>query len=179
MDGFIEKVNQTIECIHCDIVALQQYRSMLESFQHLGDVDAIWNDVDSHKADLTGLHQQVDGFIEKVNQTTECIHCDIVALQQYRSMLESFQHLGNVDAIWNDVENHKADLTGLHQQIDNFISEVHSVHTEIKDSIKNLEDANMTSHILYEKRIRTAYYVGGTALGLSIINYILQILGVF
>ena len=94
-------------------------------------------------------------------------------------MLESFQHLGNVDAIWNDVENHKADLTGLHQQIDNFISEVHSVHTEIKDSIKNLEDANMTSHILYEKRIRTAYYVGGTALGLSIINYILQILGVF
>ena len=29
------------------------------------------------------------------------------------------------------------------------------------------------SHIIYEKRIKIAYYVGGTALGLSIINYIL------
>ena len=67
----------------------------------------------------------------------------------------------------------------FHQQVDKFISEVHAAHTEIKDSIKNLEEANTASHIIYEKRIKTAYYIGGTALGLSIANYILQILGVF
>jgi hypothetical protein len=63
--------------------------------------------------------------------------------------------------------------------VNNFISEVHIAHDEIKYSIKNLEDVNMASHIIYEKRIKIAYYVGGTALGLSIINDILQILGVF
>ena len=178
MDVFIERINQTTELIYSDIVALQQYRSMLESFQHLSDVDVIWNDVENHKTNLAGFHLQVDDFIEKVNHTTELIHSDIVALQQYRSMLESFQHLSDVDAIWNDVENHKTNLAGFHQQVDDFISEVHTVHAEIKDSIKNLENANTTSHIIYEKRIRIAYYVGGTALGLSIINYILQILGV-
>jgi cytochrome c556 len=152
---------------------------MLESFQHLGDVDAIWNDVEGHKRNLASFHQQVDAFTEKVDQTTERIYSDIAALQQYRSMLESFQHLGDIDTIWNDVEGHKRNLASLHQQVNNFISEVHIAHDEIKYSIKNLEDVNMASHIIYEKRIKTAYYVGGTALGLSIINYILQILGVF
>ena len=179
VDDFIEKVKQTTERTHSDIATLQQYRSMLESFQHLNDVDAIWNDVESHKTDLASFHQQVDDFIEKVKQTTERIHSDIATLQQYRSMLESFQHLNDVDAIWNDVESHKTDLASFHQQVDKFISEVHAAHTEIKDSIKNLEEANTASHIIYEKRIKTAYYIGGTALGLSIANYILQILGVF
>ena len=94
-------------------------------------------------------------------------------------MLESFQHLSDVDAIWNDVEGHKTDLADFHQQVNNFISEVHTAYDEIKISIKNLEDVNTASHVIYEKRIKTAYYVGGTALGLSIINYILQILGVY
>ena len=135
--------------------------------------------MESHKVNLVDFHQQVDAFIERVNRTTERIHGDIAALQQYRSMLESFQHLGDIDTIWNDVENHKANLIDFHQQVNNFISEVHAAHDEIKISIKNLEDVNTASHIIYEKRIKTAYYVGGTALVLSIINYILQILGVF
>ena len=179
VDAFIERVNRTTELIHGDIAALQQYHSMLESFQHLGDIDTIWNDVEGHKTDLADFHQQVDAFIERVNRTTELIHGDIAALQQYHSMLESFQHLGDIDTIWNDVEGHKTDLADFHQQVNNYISEVHAAHDEIKLSIKNLEDVNTASHIIYEKRIKTAYYVGGTALVLSIINYILQILGVF
>ena len=179
VDAFTEKVDQTTERIYSDIATLQQYRSMLESFQHLGDIDTIWNDVEGHKRNLASFHQQVDAFTEKVDQTTERIYSDIATLQQYRSMLESFQHLGDIDTIWNDVEGHKRNLASLHQQVNNFISEVHIAHDEIKYSIKNLEDVNMASHIIYEKRIKIAYYVGGTALGLSIINYILQILGVF
>ena len=179
VDAFIERVNRTTERIHGDIAALQQYRSILESFQHLGDIDTIWNDVENQKTNLAGFHQQVDAFIERVNRTTESMHGDIAALQQYRSILESFQHLGDVDAIWNDVEGHKIDLADFHQQVNNFISEVHAAHDEIKISINNLEDVNTASHVIYEKRIKTAYYVGGTALVLSIINYILQILGVF
>lgn len=164
----IEKFNQKTERICKDIADLQQYHSKLESFKHLVDVDAIWNDVENQKTNLAGFHQQVDAFIESVSRTTERIHGEIAALQQYRSMLESFQHLGDVDVIWKDVESQKTDLANYRQQVD----DLHRAHS-------NLEDVNMASHIIYEKRIKTAYYVGGTALGLSIINYILQILGVF
>ena len=178
VDTFIEKATQTTEHINNDIDALQQYRMVLESYQHLGDVDAIWNDVEGHKANLADFHQQVDTFIEKVNQTTERINNDIAALQQYRTVLESYQHLGDVDAIWNDVEGHKIDIGKIQEKLDSFITEVRITTDEIKESIKKQEKVNSDAHFRFEKRIKTAYYIGGSAVGLSLVNYLLQILGI-
>ena len=151
---------------------------MLETYQHLGDVDALWNDMEGHKANLADFHHQVDSFIEKVNQTTGRINNDITALQQYRTLLETYQHLGDVDAIWNDVEGHKASITKLQDQMNQLISEVHTTTKEIKESINNLEKANTDAHLQYERKIKTAYYISGSAIGLSFINYLLQILGI-
>ena len=178
VDGFIEKVNQTTERINDDIVTLQQYRFVLESHEHLGDIDTIWSDVEEHKANLAGFHQQVDGFIEKVNQTTERINDDIVTLQQYRSVLESHEHLGDIDTIWSNVEEQKANLAGFHQQVDNFISEIHTSEVGIKESIQRMIESNNAAHQLYDKKIKTAYYIGGTAVFLSILHLIIQAFGV-
>ena len=178
VDCFIERANQAEELIKKDITALHQYRSKLEAYKHLGDVDNMWGDVDGHKTDLAKLHQQVDGFIESANKATDLIKQDVSSLQQYRSKLETYKHLCEVDNIWNDVEVHKTDLTNLHQQVTNYISEVHTTHAEIKDSIRRIEEDNSSAHLKYEKKIKTAYYIGGSAIGLLIINYILQILGI-
>lgn len=157
VDTFIDEVNKTTNRIHNDIAILQQYRSVLESYRHISDIDTIWNDVETHKIELANFHRQVNTFIENVNQTTDRIYIDIAALQQYRSMLESYKHLGNVDSIWNDVEAHKTELADFHRQVDNFISEVKNTHSEIRESILKCEEANACAHIRYEKRIKTAY----------------------
>ena len=151
------------------------YRNFISN-THYKDIDAIWNDVEGHKANLADFHHQVDSFIEKVNQTTGSINNDITALQQYRTLLETYQHLGDIDAIWNDVEGHKASITELQDQMSHFISDVHTTTKEIKESINNLEKANTDAHLQYERKIKTAYYISGSAIGLSIINYLLQIL---
>ena len=150
----------------------------ITSFAHYKEIDAIWNDVESHKANLADFHHQVDSFIENVNQTTERINNDITALQQYRTLLETYKHLGDVDAIWNDVEDHKASITKLQDQMSHFISDVHTTTKEIKESIKSLEKANTADHLQYERKIKIAYYISGSAIGLSFINYLLQILGI-
>lgn len=178
LDAFIENVNQAIEQTNNDIAALQQYHSILESYEHIGDIDNIWSDVKSHKVNLASIHQQLDAFIENVNRNAERIINDIITLQQYHSVLESYKHLDDVDAIWNSVESHKVNLAGLHEQLDNFISENRTAYLEIKESIKELEEANTTQHLKYETKIKIAYYIGGGAVSLSLINYILQILGI-
>ena len=93
-------------------------------------------------------------------------------------MLETYQHLGDIDAIWNDVESHKTSITKMQDQMNHFISEVHTTTNEIKESIKSLEKANTDAHLQYERKIKAAYYISGSAIGLSIINYLLQILGI-
>ncbi|MBQ5975307.1 MAG: hypothetical protein IJL48_06340 [Bacteroidales bacterium] len=178
VDGFMESANKATGSIQKDIAALQQYRSKLETYKHLGDVDNMWRDLNGHKTDLANFHQHVDGFMESANKATGIIQKDITILQRYRSKLEAYRHLGDVDDIWSDVENHKAELTKFHQQVTNHISEVNKTHAEIKDSIRRIEEANSSAHLKYEKKIKAAYYIGGSAIGLIIINYILLIMGI-
>lgn len=176
--GKVQLLENNIQSIDSKIIVISELSKVIKSILHLSDVDAIWNDVETHKIELANFHRQVNTFIENVNQTTDRIYIDIAALQQYRSMLESYKHLGNVDSIWNDVEAHKTELADFHRQVDNFISEVKNTHSEIRESILKCEEANACAHIRYEKRIKIAYYIGGTALGLSIINYVLTLMGI-
>ena len=80
--------------------------------------------------------------------------------------------------MWGDIEGHKVTLDKLHQQVNDFISEVHAAETEIKESIQIMEESNADAHLRYEKKIKIVYSIGGTAVGLSIIQFILQIMGV-
>ena len=178
VDTFVEKVNQATLRIDADIDALKQYRTLLETYQHLGDVDAIWSDVEGHKTNLASFHEQVDTFVEKVNQATSRIDTDIDALKQYRTLLETYQHLGDVDAIWSDVEGHKTILSGLHDKLNTFIKETHSEQEKIEKLIRQMEDDNNLVRLQYNKKLKIAYWVGGTAVGLTVINYILQIIGI-
>ena len=174
----LKDLHQIVQAQNARNETLENLYKNITSKAHYNDIDAIWNDVESHKANLADFHQQVDSFIEKVNQTTGRINNDITALQQYRTLLETYQHLGDIDAIWNDVEGHKASITELQDQMSHFISDVHTTTKEIKESINNLEKANTDAHLQYERKIKTAYYISGSAIGLSFINYLLQILGI-
>ena len=175
VDSFVEKVDEATSRIDGDIESLQQYRAVLESYEHLGDVDALWGDVEGHKADLSAFHQQVDSFVERVNEATARIGGDIESLQQYRALLESYEHLGDVDAIWGDVEGHKEDLFGLHKKLDCFIEETHKEQEKILGLIDHMEDDNRIARLQFNKKLKIAYWVGGSAIGLAITNYILQL----
>ena len=174
----LKDLHQIVQAQNARNETLENLYKNITSKAHYNDIDAIWNDVESHKANLADFHQQVDSFIEMANQTKSRINNDIAALQQYRTLLETYQHLGDIDAIWNDVEGHKASITELQDQMSHFISDVHTTTKEIKESINNLEKANTDAHLQYERKIKTAYYISGSAIGLSFINYLLQILGI-
>ena len=172
---FMSLVNDADKELHGEI---NKINTLLESYQHLGDVDAIWSDVEGHKTNLASFHQQVDAFVEKVNQATARIDGDIEALKQYRTLLESYQHLGDIDVIWSDVESQKTDLLGLHEKLDAFIEETHLGVERIEGLIHQLEEGNFHAHLQYNKKIKIAFWLGGSAVGFIVINYILQIIGV-
>ena len=138
-------------------------------------VQNIEHEKEKTKGKVKSIEDRIRHIDIKINSISETVEV-FDSIQQFLSTLS---HIKDIDTVWSDVESHKADLAGVHQQVDKFICEIYVTHTEIKDAIKKLEEANSISHIIYEKRIKIAYCVGGTALGLSIINYILQILGVF
>lgn len=178
VDAFVEEMNQATSRIDSEIDTFKQYRTLLETYQHLGDVDAIWSDVEGHKTNLAVFHEQVDAFIEEVNQAISRIDVDMETLNQYRTLLKTYQHLSDIDTIWNDVEEHKKMLLGLHEKLDDYITETHSKHEKIDALIHQMEADNKLIRQQYDKKNKIAYWIGGSAAVLTVIDYILQIIGV-
>ena len=174
----IEQTGKTFKTSISLIDSLQKYRTLLESYQHLGDIDAIWSDVEGHKKELASFHLQVDNFVEKTNQSTARVNADIEALQKFRTLLESYQHLGDIDAIWSDVETLKKEYFNLHQNLSSFIEATNSEQEKIKETIHQMEIENNLVRQQYDKRMKIAYWIGGCAVGLTIVNYVLQFIGI-
>ena len=172
---FMQKVNEADKNIKKELKSINDYLLAIEHFQ---DIDTIWSDVEGHKTNLAGLHQQVDAFIEKVNQTTERINSDIAALQEYRSVLESYQHLGEIDTIWSDVEDHKININGLHEQIDGFIEDTHQKERELNVKIEELSTIQEATSKQFNKKLKVAYGIAGGAVALSLIQLALQLFGI-
>lgn len=127
---------------------------------------------------LKAFKEQVDAFVEKVNQATTRIDGDIESLKQYRTILESYQHLGDVDTIWSDIEANKTNLSGLNEILNIFMKKTHSEQERIEGLIHQMEVDNNLVRLQYNKKIKIAYWVGGSAVGLTIANFLLQIVGV-
>ena len=174
LDDINKEIGEVSKQFSDDIAGLQEYKSQLEAYEHLGDVDAMWNDVESHKKNLAELHQKVDGFIKEISHAAGRISEDISALQQYRTTLESYSHLGDIDAMWNDVEGNKKNLSELNQQQ----KEVRKAITDISDRINVSEQTIKERDIRVDKKIKIAYGIAGGSLALTIIQLVLQLLGI-
>ena len=172
---FMEKVNNADKELRGKTKTLE---SFLADIKHIKDVDALWNDVEGHKTNLSGLHEQVDAFVAQVDEATEKITSDIAALQQYRTCIESYKHLGDVDAIWNEVEGHKTNLSGLHEQVDAFVGETHKVEDSLRSAIDMLDEKHEEQARIVNKRLKIAYAIAGGAASISIIQLILQLTGI-
>lgn len=116
-------------------------------------------------------------FVEKVNRTTARINSDIENWKQYQTLLESYQHLNDIDSIWTDVEKHKEHLFDWHEKLELFIKQGNSRLEKIESLILQAENDNTLLHQQYNKKIKIAYWIGGSAISLIIVNYIFQIMG--
>ena len=116
-------------------------------------------------------------FVEKVNQTTAHINSNIENWKQYQTLLESYQHLNDIDSIWTDVEKHKEHLLDWHEKLELFIKQGNTRLERIERLIQQAENDNTLLHQQYNKKLKIAYWIGGSATGLIIANYILQIIG--
>lgn len=181
----ISSVNSKIQSIENEIndfaasaKEIKDIQSFLSSLTHIKDIDQIWTDLTSSREVVKGLIDTLTPFMYEVNQATSRIDTDIEALKQYRTMLETYQHLGDIDAIWSDMEDHKSNLDAFHKQVDAFIKETCSEHARIYDLIHQMEADNNIIRQQYDKKCKIAYWIGGCAAGLTVINYILQLIGV-
>ena len=171
----IQNVENMISDVADSAKEIKDFQHIFSNQNHIKDVDQIWNDLKSSREVVKGLIDTLTPFMSRVNDADKELHGEI---NKINTLLESYQHLGDVDAIWSDVESQKTDLLGLHEKLDAFIEETHLGLERIEGLIHQLEEDNFHAHLQYNKKIKIAFWLGGSAVGFIVINYILQIIGV-
>ncbi len=178
LESFVSQVRETTTRINDDINSLLAYRSQLESYSHLSDIDTIWSNVESHKDDLSKVHSDHELFVSQVGETIGRINDDINSLQAYRSQLESYSHLGDIDTIWSDVANHKEHLSILDKLLEDLMDDTNQKTEDLKKEISEMAIAQKEINEQLSKKIKIAYRIAGCAMAFSIGQFVLQWFGV-
>ena len=130
IDCLTELSNNTIESVkknQTEIVTLNEYKKKLSSYSHLGDVDTMWDKIENNIVNIDNLTEQGNNTIESVkkNQT------EIVTLNEYKKKLSSYSHLGDVDTMWDKIENNIVNIDSLTEQANNTIESVKEICEDI------------------------------------------------
>lgn len=121
--------------------------NQLALIEHLGDIDKIWNQqnlqaetIDRLLGNAKDLLRKLNGLSAKQDDDVRKVNSDIQTLQSYINHVKSFKHLGDIDSIWNSVEEAKNFLEQFGKQLECLEKQQDITTKELEDKIKVLAD---------------------------------------
>ena len=176
MNNFVGEVQQKLISVNDSLHSIiEEFREVYCAFDYLDKeyVAGIVGSVESaEEASNQALKAQED-----LKETVSNLGKTVKGLVDLKTRVENLEEK-DIDTLLNDMERIKEDLSVLRMHIENSVREFHSIFHEHRDSIKKIAEANASAQSMYEKKIKIAYGMGGIALALSIIDFILQFIGV-
>ena len=184
-----------IEIIKSKVESLLSYGSLLESYRHLPEIDEIWDSVDIHKTQIKSIDDRLELTKESLSKTDEELSItisvlkerleeennrqqkEIEQLQSYKSKLESYKHLPEIDEIWDSVDIHKIQIKAIDDRLETAKRTLSKTDKELSDSICDLARQLEERSTLFKKRMKIAYFVSGGILFLALCHLILNLLG--
>ena len=197
------KINETVGGMQEHIDNLTAYKDSLEKIEHISDVDSLWTDVEALKKttsvlsesfeskakDLTeGLSEMkafresqkhfdsIDDMWERLKTSEKnvqrCIE-DLSRLSNAVVFVESIKemdHIKDVDDEWE----YSHSLGEAVERLSGKVADADSTIAELKEKIAFFDEEN----ILLRSRMKIAYAIAGGALGLSILQLILCLMGI-
>ncbi len=171
----IASVNTDIEDINAlakkqlqAIETLNQFKSILEDCEHLKDVDVLWDQSEDFRKELSCVN-------EKMNQTAISIDKQeqlIGLLIQFKDKLNNYEHIDKIDEMWDMCHTFEDDIIkskgiiNVHEgQID-----------ELKNYLHEMQKKNDERSKAFSKKLKIAYALAGSSIGIAVIELFLLML---
>lgn len=172
LDNFrneLNSVNIIIEKHQQKLEKVFKFIEQLSKYEHLKDVDVIWNKVEEHSGKL-------DALTEKNNNTTKSVEqnqLEIAGLKEYRNELSEINHLKEVDKLWDISEKQSIQIEELQKQVEdaNNLIQHNKVQADLALAIeKEKTDATLQQ---LNKKMHYAYWIAGCSLALVLVELLM------
>ena len=154
--------------------AIIAFTCELEKIAHLQDIDEMWDSLSNTHNSLTNISNEFKLFKDNVAKQ----RYDIDTLLCFMERLYSYEHLNDVDEIWNSSELHFSQLSELEKKSDETKSIIEKNKENTDLAIASVVENNDMAIQMLNKKIKYAYLVAGGALGVAIIEMIVIFLKV-
>lgn len=173
----IEVHDSRIETICKEITEINNAHDVLkkivEDFQllnHLKDIDSLWDEFESYKMSFANLRASVETNVHSIKEA----NCQITILSDFKKQVEDQEHYLDIDDIYIDTQKNTIEIEEIQKKLLNHKEEI----SEIKKQMEQNKEDNLTVKIQLSKKIVIAYAIAGSAVGISILELILNLLGI-
>lgn len=202
-------VENSLQSIEADILHIKKHLekvdsfiAVVESYNHLKDIDDMWDDIDICKKDIEKINVNIQTQQRELDNlaTTNKNHTDILSrleqndskmsesiisntneicfLKNYKNKLSEISHLNDVDGMWNNIEEHTSKLIECDKMNEELIDNIKKNKKEVNDNIEEaVQEVNVAIETLTRK-IKYVYWIAGGSVGFAIIELILLLMRV-
>lgn len=185
IDGYdIEKMWYNIQYLMNVLDSLNEMKDMIDSIEHLEDIDSLWDGFKESGRELDSLADAVKNIIETIHslkQQSEILDKKMNFIQEAvtkqeetnktfsESMNSINKHVEYIDMIYDYYELLKKDISTMKDTV----SKQDRVISNLEDSLLEQQNKSEELEKMISKKMKLAYLVGGSTVGLVVIEFIL------
>ncbi|MEK3865855.1 hypothetical protein MHH60_20515 [Paenibacillus sp. FSL H7-0716] len=170
-------IAKTIQVQTQMITVLSQFKEQIDEYEQLKNIDEIWNDSQTFKEDIKSINVGIGNIVESIEEQTQVIN----ALKQFKEQIDKYEQLKNIDEIWNDSQTFKEDIKSINIRIEKQKEVIDSETKDQMNYILNLIDEDKKNNEdrskILSKKLKIAYLLAGGSLGITLIHFVLNLLG--
>ena len=168
----IETVKKDIALQKQDIAKALAFVDLVSQYEHLQDVDVVWDKVESNGKKLEALDEQSERLSMAIAETQS----DVRALEAHKQEIESIVHLRDIDDTWASAEKHAIQIEELQTQDDEIKKLIQQNRDFSDQALKTEKEANDSAIQQLNKKIQYAYWIAGGSMALAIVELLLLLL---
>ena len=192
-----DRIDEIVKNQSITLEVLKKHKQKLDEYSHLSDIDELWSQCQSFHSRICELTDVVSQITSVVKEQTAEIESLTINLQEvdkeflllkqkleeisnklefvsdYVNELRTYDHLKDIDVIWEESEKQKLKMDSFEKRIDDIREFATTVKDITNEKISVIESKhNDTVQKLYSK-ISTLYLIAGGALGMAIVELII------
>lgn len=166
----IDSIQKTINGLSKSYELLKAFMDKVASYTHLDDIDTIWQDIENYKSQITKLKNSIS---EEVGERKE-LEGIISEIRIIIEKVEAQEHLYEIDDIFEATNKNTEEIAAICNEITAYQGNLEEIKKIIQD--KDFENQTIVNRLT--KKLTIAYIIAGSAVGISIIELILNVLGI-
>lgn len=152
-----------IKSIVENLQSLNSFKSKIENIAHWLDIDEMWNDLEKIKTDIPNIFSNLKEYSTNLEE-----------LNLHKDQTNSITHLKDVDQLWNEnvaLQKEVIEMKSLHQELER---KNNDAILQLVEKNKILEELIKSNEEKSNSKITYAYVIGGVALLLVIVQFVLN-----